>query len=237
MSAFVFSDSDPQSELERLLVKNDLTPGNDEFKSSIRMDQNSPNISLREDLKTFLRKCKVGVAISKSSEELYEDSALLLEKMLSHPDIPVGEHQVFIDRGIFPTRREQALLESIKGAETCQFYFEQDSKKVCGVQLADLAAHICAIMMKDSLGLVKKMVKAGDNSGYDPDSDMELGFEMYATIRYSFIGEFAPYDESATRQPMLILDKYGIVISPKLEGEIQLAAKERFSSMYLGCMH
>jgi len=81
------------------------------------------------------------------------------------------------------------------------------------------------------------MVKAGDNTGYEPDSDMELGFDMYATIRYSFIGEFAPYDESATRQPMLILDKYGIVISPKLEGEIQLAAKERFSSMYLGCMH
>jgi hypothetical protein len=237
LSTFVFSASDPQIELEKLLIKNGLTPGNDEFKSSIRMDQNSPNIPLRDDLKAFLRTCKVGVAISKTSEELYEDSALLLEKILSHPDIPAGEHQVFVDRGIFPTRREQVVIESIKGARNCQFHFEQDSKRVCGIQLADLAAHICGIMMKDSLGLIKKMVKAGENSGYDPDSDMELGFEMYATIRYSFIGEFAPYDENARLQPILILDEYGVVISPKLEDEVQLAAKERFSSVYLGCIH
>jgi len=240
LSAFVFSASDPQGELEELLAKNGMTPGNDEFKSSIRMDKNPSNTSLRDDLKAFLRKCKVGLAISKTAEELYEDSAYLLEKILSHPKVADCEHQVFIDRGICPTRREQAFLAAIKGAANCRFHFEQDSKNICGVQLADLAAHICAIMMKDSLGLIKKLVKAGENSGYDPDSDMELGFEMYATIRYSLIGEFAPYVETlsdVSLQPMLILDKYGLVISEKLEEKTKLAAKERFSSLYLGCIH
>jgi len=28
-------------------------------------------------------------------------------------------------------------------------------------------------MLLAELGLIKKMVKAGENSGYDPDSDME----------------------------------------------------------------
>jgi hypothetical protein len=238
LGAFVFSVTDPQKELEQLLGKNGLTPGIDEFKSSIRMDSNSPNFFLRDDLKNFLRQCKVGVAISRTSAELYEASASLLEKMLRHPDISANEHQVFIDRGIFPTRQERVLLDSIEGSSTCRFHFEQDSKEIYGIQLADLAAHTCAIMMKDSLGLVTKMVKAGENSGHDPDSDMELGFEMYATLRYSFLGEFAPYDETGSSlQPMLILDKHGLVISQKLEETIQKAAKGRFSSLYLGCIH
>ena len=35
-------------------------------------------------------------------------------------------------------------------------------------QLADLVAHTCAVMLLAELGLVKKTVKAGENSGYDP---------------------------------------------------------------------
>ncbi len=241
LSSFVFSLSDPQTDIERLLTKHGLVPGQDEYKSSIRMDRAAANHAIREDLKEYLRaNCKVGVAISPNPADLHEDAALLLQKMLTHPDVGSGNHLVFTDQGIFPTPKERAVIMPIPGADMCTFHFEQDSKRVCGIQLADLSAHICAIMVKDALGLVTKMVKAGENSGYDPNSDMELGFEMFATIRYAFLGVFAPYVEDAPSgflQPMLSISDHGLQISSKLNAKIRSAAEGRIGSLYLGCIH
>jgi hypothetical protein len=161
LSAIVYSGEDPQGELETLLSRHGFVPGTDEFKSSIRMDRNPANSRLRDDLREYLGKCKIGVAISKAPDEMYEDCAQLFQNMLTPSGPPGGPHQLFADRGIFPTRREQALIEATHGAENFKLNFEQDSKKICGIQLADLAAHTCSIMLKDSLGLIGKTVKAG----------------------------------------------------------------------------
>lgn len=241
VTSFVFSHSDPQRDIESLLIRHRLTPGKDEYKSSTRMDHNSAYVAIREDLKEYLsRNCKVGVAISKTRDDIYQDASRLLQKMLKHPDIGSGHHQVFVDQGIFPTHEKRAAIERIDCADSCTFNYEQDSKKVYGIQLADLSAHVCAIMMKDSLGLITKKVKSGENSGYDPDSEMELGFEMFATIRYAFLGVFAPYIEEPSNrilQPMLMISDYGLEISSKLDDKIHEAAKSRFESLYLGCIH
>ena len=241
LCSFVFTVSDPQKDIESLLLKHGLVPGQDEYKSSIRMDQTAANSAIREDLKDYLRaNCKVGVATSPNSEALHEDAALLFQKMLTHPDVGSGNHLVFTDKGIFPGFKEQAVIVPIPGADMCAFHFEQDSKRVCGIQLADLSAHICAIMLKDALGFVTKTVKAGENSGYDPDLDIELGFAMFATIRYAFLGVFAPYVEappSGFLQPMLLISDYGLQVSNKLNANIKSAAAGRFESLYLGCIH
>jgi hypothetical protein len=66
-----------------------------------------------------------------------------------------------------------------------KLFLEVDSIKVKGIQLADLVAHTFATMLLEQLGLVDKKVKAGENSGYDPDLEIELGFELWASIRYN----------------------------------------------------
>ncbi len=235
LTAMVYVSHDPQAELEVLLQNRGLVPGKDEFKSSIRMIENPSYVLLRDDLKGYLQKCKLGVAISRQAEDLYEDTTHLLGNLLRHPGAPEGAHHLFADTGIFPTRRQQAAIETVVGTRNFEFHFEQDSRGICGLQLADVAAHTSAIMMKDSLGLIKKFVKAGENSGYDPNLDMELGFEMWATIRYSFLGRFENSEAYYARQRTI--ENYGLQISPKLEGNIAEAARSRFGTMYIGCIH
>lgn len=60
---------------------------------------------------------------------------------------------------------------SIGGFDHCTLHFEQDSLKVSGIQLADLAAHYCATMLLETLGLVKKVVRDDE----DPGSEYSLG--------------------------------------------------------------
>jgi len=240
LSSIVFTESDPQKYVEQILLNHGLQPGHDELKSSSRMKDGPANVAIRDDLKNYLRCCKVGVAMSPTEGSLYADSAALLQKMLGHSDVGQAEHTIFVDREIAPSKREQEVFLAVRGAERCHFHFEQDSKVVGGIQLADLSAHICAIMMKDSLGLITKRVRAGENSGYDPDSDMELGFEMFATIRYSFLGICAPYvqEEPQPRlQHFLLISDYGLQVSDALPETLRAAAESRFGSLYLGCIH
>lgn len=240
LGSFVFSETDLQEGIEKILRSHGLQPGHDEFKSSKIMKNSPVDTAVRDDLKQLLGPCKVGIAISPTEDLLHEDSAALLRKMLGHPKVGRGRHKIFIDHEIASDEKRQNRFLAVEGAEMCNFQFEQDSKKVGGIQLADLSAHICAIMMKDSLGLITKMVKAGENSGYDPDSNMELGFEMFATIRYSFLGICAPYiweEPQLLLQPLLLISDYGLQISEALPESVKIAAEARFGSLYLGCIH
>jgi hypothetical protein len=103
-------------------------------------------------------------------------------------------HDVFFDKGIFKNEAE-GRLQAAKVppiCPPCNFQFEQDSVQVLGLQVADLVAHTCAMMLLAQLGLLKKMVKAGENSGNDPNQDMALEFELWASLRYSFFAAPPP---------------------------------------------
>ena len=121
------------------------------------------------------------------------------------------------------------------------FNFEEDSKLQLGIQLADLAAHTCGTMMKDSLGLISKSLPAGENSGYDPDLPIELGFLMFASLRYSFLGEYSDglnwETDDYIKLRTIHTERYGLVIDPDLNDAQWLAAENRFGSIYLGCIH
>ena len=237
LGSFVYCNEDPQDELEGLLSKHGLRPGIDEFKSSFPMDTGRLH-GLREDLRQYLRKnCKIGAVLSAKPEELHLDALSLLRKMSQHPDVGINPHSVFIDQEIFRSNNAQirALNESTFIGWT--LHFEQDSKIVYGIQLADLAAHTCSIMMKDSLGLVNKSVKAGKDSGYDAATGIELGFELFASIRYRFLGQYAPYIDNDLFRPMLMVSDYGLHISDRLEPSIRTQAESRFGAVHLGCIH
>ena len=131
------------------------------------------------------------------------------------------------------------MLASILAIPNCTCHFEQDSKFVRGIQLADLTAHTCSIMLKECLGLVSKKIKAGENSGYDPETEIDLGFELWASIRYSI---FRSRVNSLGADPLLInasfdVEPFGLFISEQCSEELASNARARSSMVYLGCIH
>ena len=176
-----------------------------------------------------------------AERELGLESLRLLEKMLRHPTLAAGEHQVFFDQGLFRSATHgQALAQKYSALNDCILHFEQDSRAIAGIQLADLAAHTCAVMLLEQLGLFGKTVKAGHNSGYEPDLDIELGFELWARIRDSFLSKPPPHPDEWKDdeiQPVADVTPFGLHVSDTASNELRTAAIERFGSMYLGCIH
>lgn len=120
----------------------------------------------------------------------------------------------------------------------CSFFLEQNSVDIRGIQLADLAAHISSIQLKDALGLVSKVVKVGENSGCEPESEIELGFEMWATIRHTFFAQMdKPFTADLIASLTVEVEPYGFYISDLCDKKLKDAARKQFGNIYLGCIH
>jgi hypothetical protein len=111
--------------------------------------------------------------------------------------------------------------------------------KVLGLQVADLIAHTCATILRAQLGSVKKTIKPGPNSGYDPDGDMPLDFGLWAGLRYNFFAAAPPPYETWKSQLDFSVDveSRGLHISTLCDNAVKNAALFRFGKMYLGCIH
>jgi len=107
---------------------------------------------------------------------------------------------------------------------------------VPGIQVADLIAHTCGTMLLDGLGKINKIVSV-PNSRYDDDVEINLGFEMWAGIRYAFLsvcnGAYIDDEDFA----VVRVEPNGLYIDPSASLEVAVAARKRFGSMYLGCIH
>lgn len=97
-------------------------------------------------------------------------------------------------------------------------------------------------MLLEEMGIVKKQVRAGENSGYHPDDLLELGFELWASLRYALLGKneyiegvSPPLDDPAN--PFFRVDGYGLYIAPSCSRELAEYARNRFGINYLGCIH
>lgn len=238
LGAFVICDTDPQAELTSLLAKCGYDPSRYEFKSSARMKGNPQLQRLRNVLKWFIRsRCKVAVCIVDGDEYIGPASLQLLQKALTHKNLKGGVHQVYFDEGLFPSRKMAERNSSeIDGLDKCCFHFEQDSQTVAGIQVADLAAHTCGIMLLDALGHVDKKVQI-KNSGYPEDVEIDLGFELWASLRYEFLSENKTEFSDEFDDAFVAVEPYGLFIHDSVGKAIAKAARERFSEMYLGCIH
>jgi len=240
LGTFVAFPEDPTPAIEQALLSHGLTPRVDEFKSSHTMRDAPALQALREDLRRMLRIGRVGVAIAASENRLSNCCNTLLEKMLTHKDL-AGEHQVYTDEGIYRQRQDQQQAMSIEGAGRCKFHFNDNSKERLGIQMADLIAFTCGLMMKDALGLLPKVIRSGENSGYDPDSPMELGFSLWASLRYNFLYASTSGIDLQTADTITLrtvsVEQYGLVVDEQLPEQVKAAAHGRFDSMYLGCIH
>ncbi len=163
-----------------------------------------------------------------------------LNKILATMDSSRGASEVFFDEGIFGSDGAgKRAAGTICAGQPCSFRFEQDSRKILGLQVADLVAHTCATMLLDQLGLVMKTIKAGPNSGCDPDADMPLGFELWARLRWRFFALGPPpYDTWKSQEDFKVdVKSSGLHVSDACDESIKDAALSRFGYMYLGCIH
>jgi hypothetical protein len=243
LGAFAYCEDSLDGPINDALNHSGLSPGVDEFKSGAYMRDNPGQVSARALLKSIVcNQCRIGVVVAPHTpRHLIGREALDgLNKILATGSFRSSSHEVFFDRGIFASvGAGQRQAETTCDGRPCSFHFEQDSRKILGLQAADLIAHTCATMLLDQLGLVKKTVKAGPNSGYDPDADMPLGFELWAGLRWNYFATGPPpYDTWKSQLDFKVdVQSQGLHISTSCDESIKSAALSRFGSMYLGCIH
>lgn len=147
-----------------------------------------------------------------------------------------GDHNLYIDENI-RISREKLHTASAVGI-TC--HTNQDSRAVAGIQLADHASHALGGMLLEELGIIRKTVKAGENSGYDPELELNLGFELWARLRYALIGNNEVIEgltEDPDINPYFRVEGYGLLIASTCSDELRAAASKRLGINYLGCIH
>lgn len=243
LGAFVYSASDPTSRLKSALVASGLVPAVDEFKSGAYVSKDPRQARARENLREVLHECgRVALVILPASDvtALGHEALVGLRTFLNANGLVRENHRVYLDAGLFKTKEEaQAIAHRLTLHTRVTLHPESDSRSVIGLQLADLVAHTASIMLLEQLGIVTKTVKAGPNSGYDPDLDIEIGFELWATLRYKFFCSDPPDPNTWKSQQDFHakVEPYGLYISSFCSAELAKAARERFGYMYLGCIH
>ncbi len=238
LCAVVFAPDSVTNEIARHLQDAGLVVGVDEFKSGARMSDRPELRDLRSALSVLVHhSCKIGVVVAPVDDRNRIGEIVLhgLAKMLETGVLPAEERTVFLDQGMFRTAEQAARLAQetpiLRDQLICA---EQDSREILGIQLADLVAHTCSAMLRAQLGGTEKTVKAGDNSGYDPDMDVELEFLLWASLRYAFISR---PDTSRWKDEPVVDTTPGLYVDPACFVKLSAAALERFGAVWLGCIH
>ena len=158
---------------------------------------------------------------------------------MTHPQLNDLQHEVFFDEGLFTSVRvAEATVKNTKPLDKCRIHFEQDSRDILGIQLADIVAHTCAMMLLDSLGhITKKVVINEPRDSVYHGMSVELGFEMWAGIRHTFLSQNKPNPKDDFELAVVDVSPWGLFIDNGVDDQISSAANKRFGEMYLGCIH
>ncbi len=240
LGAFVYGP-DPTEGISDALTAVGLDPDRDEFKSSTKMSEHPEQQALRSRLHGILQgHYHYGVVVvpARERQSLGREALIGLEKICLANGLTQKREDAYFDVGIFPrARRARELADEIGVSRYCDLHPEEDSRRIKGLQLADLVAHTCGTMLLDALGLLSKTVKAGANSGYPPDLDIKLGFELWATVRWQFFNGGAPKNARSNRDFVVNVAGYGLHVAESCSPALRDAAQARFGQQYLGCIH
>lgn len=215
-------------------------PNTFEYKSSTPKLNNLESQQQRAFLGGLLLSAKLGLVVCPCNERrsLGAHCARLLTQLQATGLLAAGNHEVFVDQNISIPKLEQQSL----GVSGIALHVNQDSRLVAGLQLADHAAHALGGMLLEEMGVVRKTVLAGEGSGYAPDLEIDLGFELWAGLRYALIGKneyipglSPPPDDPAN--PYFVVEGYGLLISSGCSDKLSEHARRRFGTNYLGCIH
>ncbi|UGX86174.1 DUF3800 domain-containing protein [Phyllobacterium meliloti] len=148
VGAFVYSEIDLTPLVLDAIETAGLRPKLDEYKSSLPMSKNSQQRELRSRMAKLLQlHVRTALVVIPSAERARLGSAAIacLAKVLGANSLLDSQHKVYFDEGINLTRLERASFGNCIIKDQC------DSKEVGGIQVADLAAHYLATMLKDEM--------------------------------------------------------------------------------------
>lgn len=240
LCACVCAPDDIEKQIVCLMMANGLDPDKFEYKSSANYSKSPELRDLRIKLRSLIHEhCRYGVVVLPRTdrEKAGEQCLLAIAQFIDVNKInaPIS---VFMDQGLFSSKN--AAFSSFKATGIgANFFPEQDSRLVRGIQLADLVAHTASVRLKCDMGLIDKMVKAGPDSGYDPDDEIELSFELFASLRYSIFNEGNSNPQTGDQfiDAVMQVGDAGLFISKFCLPELAAAAKATFGTVYLGCIH
>lgn len=240
LAAFVICDTDPTDHVEAIFLGLGFDPRDFEYKSSAKMAGDDRLQKLRSAMKHYVgTNCKIALCVVDGDKRLGPAALRLLCSVLSHPSLEGQDHEVFFDEGLFQSNKTAAdLAASEDKFNKCRMHFEQDSSKLMGIQLADLVAHTYSIMLLETLGhLTKKVVlETPGDSAYD-GQEVEIGFEMWAGIRYAFLSLARQHPQDDLYEPIVQVFPWGLFIDESASERVTAAAMRRFGEIYLGCIH
>lgn len=241
IGSFVFCNENPDEFVFDVLFENGLFPGIDEFKSSAVYRTNENMKVIRSKLKEyFYHHCKFGLVVLPLGDidKLGYEALKGLRQFIDANGFS-EPNKIYFDEGIFKNKTKAfAIVESL-GLNQNQFFFEQDSKEIRGIQLADLNAHCLTIMLKQHLGFINKMIKPGVNAGYSEDEEFPIGFEMLASLRFAFLlNEDPVFDLTGNElRDVCAVEPYGLFVSDLCSTKLAQKARDAFATVYLGCIH
>ena len=233
IGAYVYAERDLTQEIYDRIRSVGLAAGSDEFKSGAHMATDAKQRQLRTSLLSFFHwgfgDPRIGLVVIPFDrrQDLGAEALIGLDKIVRANKLAGKTHSVYFDEGI---SKPDTTVPS------CDLHFDQDSRVVAGIQLADLVAHTLSEILLEEQGVISKTVKAGPGSGYDPDLDIKIGFELWAHIRWHFFTQDEP-NIDADNGFKLDVAPYALHIADSCVSKLASAANARFSSTYVGCMH
>jgi hypothetical protein len=178
--------------------------------------------------------------------ELGNEALRCLEKVLRANRLDQSQQTIYFDTGIMPCVAAQQEFKRTFG-NRCELRLNQNSFTVSGLQLADLTAHYLGTMLLAEMGNVRKKVRAGESSGYPPDLQIHLDFELWARLRGAWFSsgrgligmdDCAPDDIDGFIASMSVdVANYGLYVSKFCSPPLHDAAIKRFGACYMGCIH
>lgn len=217
VGALIVTEVDLAVEIRQRWLDMGLDPAISEYKSSAPKSGNPQSQQQRDILADLLRSAKLGFTICplRDRTNLGQHCASLIFQLQRTKLLEKRSHDLFVDQNIFISREDRGVLEE----SGVRVHLHQDSRVAAGIQLADHCAHALGGMLLEEIGIVRKIVLAGENSGYDPELEIELGFELWAMLRYSLLGVnehipgLSPPPDDLTN-PFFRVDGYGMFLSP-----------------------
>lgn len=239
--ACVYSEKDLNKYVRNMFRFKGFNPDEFEFKSNANYSKEPEKIEIRDELKQLMFwNCKIGILVVPRNHrsDLGIESIIAIKQFIENNERIKKPLEIFIDHGLVASNRDAEKKIEELNFKDCKFHLQMNSKLNGGIQIADLCAHSCSIQLKADMGLINKKIKAGENSGYDPDMEMELEFELWADLRYSFFNKgFSDFNDDPIGDSTFEVEPYGLFVSKYCDKKLTEFARNCFGKVYLGCIH
>lgn len=228
--AYVTCRRDPYDALNNILKKY----GIEEFHACKKMQNNHTMQKLRSSIRSYVNSyCGWGVMVLSNTARLnIKDDFSYLVTGLSKSilDDPM---RIYIDESIISNNEIDEIrnVSKVDSINICR------SHEVNGIQLADLAAALCRVRLREEISEFPKMLTYGNESGFDPPIEAELGYELWASLRYSMLKHPKPKGEEMPNMASFETEGYGLFVSPRCSDELSRKGRKLFGEVYLGCIH